>query len=153
MPMNLKARKARPPRTRSPSLSRNVWRRFSSPVIWDCVWENKTVGSHQGITWCNLDTISIMGLVRGIMELGRAGRGISWCVPVEQCSKRQHGFQLSFWKKTILCGANSPAAYQARHIYRHTWHFICRKQASRRKCYWPQKCPEKSRSCVPSPTS
>lgn len=111
VPMNPRARKALPLGTRT-SFCKNACRGVFSPVIWDWVGDNWTVGTHPGITWCNLDSISIMDPVSLIMDMGRAGResepvNISRTMPL-----RATWFSAHFWRRKQLVKVNGPSAYQ-----------------------------------------
>lgn len=111
VPINPRARKALPLRTRT-SFCKNVWRGVFDPVIWDWVGDNRTVGTHPGITWCNLDSISIMDPISLIMDMGRAGResvpaDISRTMPL-----RAAWFSTQFWSRKQFFKVNSPSTYQ-----------------------------------------
>lgn len=94
VPMNSKGQEGSP--TELEPHSAKMLAGVFSPVIWDWVGDNWTVGTHSGITWCNLDSDLYYGpsLLNNGHGQGRKrirAQNISRTMP-----PRQRGFQLIF---------------------------------------------------------
>lgn len=82
-----------------------------NPVLWDWVRDNKTIGTHQGITWCDLDIVSIMDPISLIIDMGRAGRGSVPAGVRETMWLRATWFSTHFRSRKQFFGVNRPSTH------------------------------------------